>query len=235
MNLLDMKRKNSLMIYQSIISGANTIDAISKERGISRLTISELARELEARNIIDISKPRRNMVGRRRFIYKPSHKYFSIFIEKQKEFFSAIAITTEGKAIERYDFPLNYENRTCQDVLDTYVLKKARERDDKEFCMAIYLLGAEKGEFVLTDDVILTTKEELIAKSMSNDSLTKLFVFNGQCIMSLYSHIHLSSLSKEELCKAINFHEILTFNGELYFESFEALKYAAIKNLEYLI
>lgn len=235
MNLFELKHRNALSVYQSILDGIDTLSGISKATGISLLTVSELANDMVRRELLDISKPKQDKVGRRVHRFKPSHKYFSIFIDKQAQYFSTIGISTNGIAVERFDYPLNYEKRTCQDVLTNHVLKRVKSSPSYKYCMAIYLLGAENDNFVLDDDIILINKEDLIAKSLADKNKAILLDFNGKCILSLYSNIHYTSADKETICKVLSFDSIYTFRGDLYYDSFEALTRIAKMNIESII
>lgn len=235
MNLAQLKRKNSVSIYQCILSNITTISAISKETGISQLTVCELANEMVKREILDISKPRRNIKGRRIHYFSPSHKYFSIFIDVQKNFFTTIGITTSGEAIERFDYPLNYENKSCQEVLDEYVMPHIRNSSNYKYCTSIFMLGDTNNALTVDSDVIKSTKEDLIAYSLADKHKIKLFDFNGRYIMSLYSHIHYPKVPKELLLKAIPFDEIISFQGDLYFDAFDALQLVSKEKLEEII
>ena len=234
-NLFDLRRENSLRIYRSIHRGKDALYSIAKETGISLLTVCELANILVAREILEIEKPKQNRVGRPRHKFTPSHKYYCIFIDKQKEFFSTIGISTNGSAIERFDYPLNFEKRSCQEVIEI-VLNRVYENPHYKYCMAIYLLGDDNEELNVPDNVIRTTKEHLIATSLADESKIRLFEFDGEkCILSLYSHLQYPKVSKDEICKIIKIDELYTFSGNLFFESFEALQKIAIINLENII
>lgn len=231
MNLAELKRKNSITIYQSILDNINTIYAISRTTGISNLTICELANEMVKRELLDISKPRRNVRGRRIHYFSPSHKYFSIFIDIQKDYFSTIGISTSGDVIERFDYPINYEGRDSQEVLTDFVIEHIRNSANYKYCTSIYLIGDKNNIYTVDEDIIKTTKEELIAYSLADKNKIKLFDFNGKYIMSLYSHLHVPTCSKEQLLKAIPFDEICSFQGDLYFEAFDALQMISKENL----
>ena len=235
MNLNELKRKNSVSIYRAILDGFDTIAAISDETGICQLTVCELANELVSREILDMTKPRRNIRGRRIHHFKPSHKYFSIFIEVQKEFFTIIGISTSGSVIERFDYPLEYEGYSRQEVFDSFVLKRLYSSDNFRHCMAIYLIGDTGDELVVGEGVTKISKELLIATAFADKNKLKLFDFNGKYIMSLYSHIHHPTVGLTALTKAIPFDEICTYQGDLYFESFEALERITKINLESVI
>lgn len=235
MNLAELRRKNAVSVYRCILSSITTISAISKETGISQLTVCELANELVKREILDISKPRRNIKGRRIHYFSPSHKYFCIFIDVQKTYFSTIGISTSGEAVERFDYPLDYENRTKQEVLDKYVMPRIRTSLSYKYCTAIYMLGDENNTLSVDSDVIKSTKENLIAYSLADKNKMKLFDFNGKYITSLYSHLHYPTVSKDLLLKTIPFDEICSFQGDLYFDTFNALQLLAKEKLEELI
>ncbi len=231
MNLAQLRRENAISVYQAILNDINTISMISKATGISRLTVCEVANQLASRELIEITKPRRNMRGRRVHHYVPSNKYFSIFIDIQKQYFSAIGISTSGDVVERFDYPIRYEERDSQEVLNLFVMRKIRNSPNYKYCTSIFLLGDKNHTFTVDDDVIKTTKEELIANSLADKHKVKLFDFEGKYIMSLYSHLHFPDLPKEQLLKAITFDEICTFTGNFYFDAFEALKLIAREKL----
>ena len=232
MTISELKRMNTISIYQAILEGLSTIASISDATGICQLTVGELANELVEREFLDMTKPRRNVRGRRIHYFKPSHKYYSVFIEVQSKSFVTIGISTSGSVIERFDYPLDYEGYSRREVLERFVIKRLKQSESYKYCMAIYLLGDDKDEFVVDKEIIKTTKEMLIATSLVDKNKLKLFDFNGTHIMSLYSHLHIPTVGKAELTQAIPFDEICTFQGDLYFDTFDALQKIAMINLE---
>jgi len=235
MNLTELKRKNSVSIYRCILDGINTAIPISKITGMSQLTVCELANEMVKRELLDVTMPRRNVKGRRIHNFQPSHKYFSAFIDIQKDFICTIGISTSGSVAERFDYPINFENHTIQEILNKYVIKRLKSSKSFKYCLGIYLLGDDKNEYIVDDDIIKSTKENLIVSAFSDTNKAKLFEFNGKCIVSLYSHIYTPRVDKASLMKAIPFDEICTYNGDLYFDSFDALQRIAMINLENMI
>ncbi len=235
MNLTELKRKNSVSIYRCILDGIKTTIPISKVTGMSQLTVCELANEMVSRELLDMTKPRRNIKGRRIHYFQPSHKYFSVFIDIQKDFICTIGISTSGSVAERFDFPKNYEGNTVQQVLTEHVIKKLRNSSNFKYCMATYLLGDDNDEYVVDEDIIKITKENLIVAAFEDKNKAKLFEFNGKCIVSLYSHTYTPNADKSILMNAIGFDESCTYNGDLYFDSFDALQRIAMKNLENII
>lgn len=235
MNLTELKRKNSVSIYRCILDGINTTIPISKATGISQLTVCELANEMVRREILNMTKPRRNVKGRRIHNFQPSNKYFSVFIEIQEDFICTIGISTSGSVTERFDFPKNYEGKTTQQVLTEYVIKKLKNTSSFKYCLATYLLGDDNDEYVVDTDIIKTTKESLIVSAFEDKNKAKLFEFNGKCIVSLYSHTYTPQAEKSLLLKAIPFDEVCTYSGDLYFDSFDALQRITMKNLERII
>ena len=199
------------------------------------MTVCELANEMVDRELLDMTKPRRNIKGRRIHYFQPSHKYFSVFIDIQKDFICTIGISTSGNVVERFDFSINYEEKTTQQVLTDCVLKKLRNSPNYKYCMAVYLLSDGNDEYEVEENVIKTTKENLIVTAFADNNKIKLFEFNGSCIVSLYSHTYVPKVEKAILLKAIPFDEICSYNGDLYFDSFDALQRIAMINLENLI
>ena len=127
MNLTELKRKNSVTIYRCILDGINTTIPISKITGMSQLTVCELANELVKRELLDMTKPRRNVKGRRIHNFQPSHKYFSVFIDIQKDFISTIGISTSGNVVERFDYPICYEDKSTQRILTECIVNRLKK------------------------------------------------------------------------------------------------------------
>ena len=235
MNLIELKRYNTLSIYNEILKGKNTINALARELEISNLSVCKLMRNLQRKGIIEISAPPRDYRGRRCFVYTPSHKYYSIFIDKQADAFCVIGISTNGKANIRFDFDINYGGKTAQEVFDSCVLDEIKNSPEYQYCLAIYLCGLNIDEIETDDTVIKTTKGEIIVEAYKDESKIMLFEINGRLILSTYSHVSFPTVTKEALSEAIPIHEVLTFAGELYFETFNALCNISARNLEKII
>ena len=235
MNLTELKRKNSVSIYQCILNGANSIIPISETTGLSRLAVSDLANELVERGILDMTKPRRNVKGRRIHYFQPSNKYFTAFIDVQSEYICTIGISTAGKVTVRFDIAKNYERQSTQQVLTDFVIKRLKESPNYKYCLAVYLIGNEIDELTVDESIIKTTKEDLIVSAFSDKNKAMLFEFNGKLVVSLYSHTYVPTLDKRTLMKAIPFDEICSYDGNLYFESYDALQRIAMINLEKFI
>lgn len=235
MNLSELKRSNCVSIYRCILQGINTIIPIAKEVGICQLATCELLNEMVSREILDMTKPRRNVKGRRIHHFHPSNKFFSVFIEIQQEYISTIGISTSGHVTERFDLPKNYEGHTVQEVINDYVLKNLKKRPNFKYCLAIYLLGDDKNELTVESEIIKTTKEIMIVSAFSEANKAMLFDINGKLVVSIYSHTYIPTVDKNALMSAIPFDEVCTYEGDLYFDCFDALQRIAMKNLENLI
>ena len=235
MNLFELRKQNSLAIYDAILSGINSATGISKATGLTVMAIWSICRKMAEKEIIEMTSPKRDSVGRRPYKYKSSHKYYSYFIDRQSKFFSTIAISSDGISVDRFDYPINYQGKTAQVVLVENVLHRIRSNPNHKYCMAIYLINGENDGFVLDDDITMVNKEEIIAESLAFKDKTTLFDFNGKLVMSLYSHIHIPNVDIDTLCKAIKFDEVYTLRGDLYYETFESLKRIARLNIEKVI
>lgn len=235
MQLYEMRHNNAVEVYRAVLNGDNTHSKISKSIGISRLTVCEITNEFVKRDILDIAKPKQDKRGRRTHIFKPSHKYYSIFIDKQERYFSTIGISTNGEATIRFDYPVNYEKRTSDQVLNELVIPRVKNHPSFKYCMAIYLLGNDLDELTVSEDVIKISKEDMIAQALADENKIRVFDFNGKYIVSLYSHIYYPTVSLEALCNALPVDEVLTYRGDLYYECFDALTFVTKNNLEDMI
>lgn len=235
MTLAELKRKNAVSIYRSILDGYNTIISISKVTGISQLTICELANEMVKKELLDMTIPKREAKGRRAHCFLPSHRYFTAFIDVQKDYICTIGISTSGSVVERFDFPINYEGKSTNDVIKEFVISKLKNSPNFKYCLAIYLLTDDTVSYDIDASVTKITKEELIASAFSDRNKAILFDFSGKYIVSLYSHNYSPTADKNTLISAIPFDEICTYEGDLYFDSFDALQKIAMKNLENII
>ena len=224
MTLHDLKRMNSVSIYRAILNGKTSIAAISARTGICNLTVGELANELVARNILEMTKPRRNIRGKRIHYFNASNKHFCVLIDMQSTYFVTIGITTNGSVVERFDYSLNYEGYSKQEVFDKFIISRLKQSENYKFCLGIYLIGDINNEINVDNDIIKTTKEVLLVNSMADETKLTLFEINGKCIMSLYSHIHFPTVGKKALVEAISFDEICTLQGDLNLETLNALE-----------
>ena len=235
MNLFELRKQNSLARYDAILSGVNSAVGLAKATNLSVMTIGAICRHMAKKEIIEMSSVKRDSIGRRPYRYKSSHKYYSYFIDRQSKFFSTIAISSDGISVDRFDYPINYQGKTPQDVLVENVISRIKSNPNHKYCMAIYLINGKDDCFVLDNDIINVNKEEIIAESLAVKNKTSLFDFNGKLIMSLYSRIHIPDVDIDTLCKAIKFDEVYTLRGDLYYETFEALKRIARLNIEKVI
>ena len=233
MKLSELKHHNYLKVYNSIVRGNDTHFKILKDTGISRYTISEITNNLVERNILEVTIPKRDEVGRRINKYKASNNYFCVFIDKQEKFFSTIGITTSGSANIRFDYRVDHNGLSAQEVFDKFVMNQIKKDEIFKYCMAIYLINGD--DLKTNNEVIKTTKESLIIESLTNTDKMILFEFNGRCVMSLYGRIHHTDTDKYTLSNDLEFDEIITLQGDLYYESFNALQIIATKNIEKII
>ena len=233
MKLSDLKHYNYLSVYNSIVNGNNTHSKILKDTGISRYTISEITNNLVEKNILKVSILKSSKAGRRTNIYEASNEYYCLFIEKQDDVFSTIGITTNGMSNIRFDFSINHDGLSPQEVFDNLVMNEVKNLDNLKFCTDIYLINGD--DIKTNESVIKATKESLIVKSLIDPNKMMLFEINNECIMALYGHIQFTKLNKFPLCDCLKFDEIITIQGNLYFESFNALKIIAMKNIERII
>ena len=99
--------------------------------------------------------------------------------------------------------------------------------------MRIFLINGDTVK--TTDEITKTTKEDLIISTLMKADKTILFEINNNCTMVLYGHIHHTELDKRELCKLFDFDEVITLQGNLYYESFNALQVLTRKYIEEII
>ena len=235
MNLLELRRHNTLNVYRQILKGRNTITSIARELNISRLSVSQLTSDLINRGILEKITPKRDMVGRRGYIFSPSFNHYSIFIDKQIDSFCIIGIATNGKVKERFDFSLNQDGHTMQYVFDNFVLPRIRRSQNYKYCTAIYLCGIDIDEIKVDESVKKSSITEIIVKAYADSEKITLFDFNGKYVLSLHSHIYYPNATKEEIYKILPVHDYLAFDGGLYFECFNALQILTAGDLEAII
>ena len=233
MKLSELRHLNNLKVYSAILQGNDTHSKIIKCTGISRFTVSEITNDLVRRNFLNLSIPKRTEVGRRINKYSATNKYFCIFIDKQDDCFSIIGIDTSGNANIRFEYSTNHNGQSAQEVFDNFVLYDIKNSEIFEYCMAIYLINGK--EIIVNDEIIKTTKEDLIVTSLSNTEKAILFEINNKCIMSLYGHIHYSDTDRYTLCKYFSFDEFYTIQGNLYYEAFHSLQILTKKAIEKII
>ncbi len=235
MDLIMLKQHNMINIYKEIIKGNNTISSIAKELNISNLSVSNLTSEMAKMEILKIISPKRDRVGRRSYVFSPTNRYYSVFIDKQAAFFRIIGIATSGRVTERFDIALNHNNNSVQEVFDNYVIKRLKTSPTYKFCMSIYLSGIDIDEIIVDDTVRKATREELIAESFIDNNKIMLFNFNTKYILSIYSHIYTPTVDIDTLSQSIPIHDYLSFQGDLYNETFDALQRLTSNNIEKII
>ena len=119
-----------------------------------------------------------------------------------------------------------------QDVLRDFVIPKLKNNPNYERCLGIFLITNGTDVLPREENITITTKEDLIVTAFSDKNKTILFEINGKLFVSLYAHIYVPTVDKQSLMNAIPFDEIYTYNGELYFEVYDALQRIAMNYLE---
>ena len=235
MNSLDLRRHNSSVIFQEILSGNNTVSGISRSTGISVLTVSNLIDDMVKRELLELYKLKEDNVGRRKNRYRPSDKHFVIFIEKCENYFSVFGISANNKMLFEFNYPIDNENYSYQDALTDLIENNIKRISCYNYCLKIFVSCDNIDEFHPIDDVVFTNINHLIATAYSDNNRSQLFEINDICILSLYSHIHTTSESAENVIKLLSFDDIYTFQGNLHFEKLNSLKIIVQRLIKKLI
>ena len=233
---IDIRKENCVAILKAIALRNNTTKLLQKATGIGSLTIWKITNDLSKRGFLTISRPARNIRGRRALHFDLCTDFYSIFVIEHPRIFSAIAINIEGRAIYRFDH-FKQRNLSLKEDIKTLVGKIRKAPMFKKHCVDVFCTCTDETNKYLPKDYIKTSIEDLIINGLSSEKYITLFKINNKITLSLYSHIvnPPNDASDLEIKRLLPVDELYYYKGELYDGVFDALQNHTIYNISKLL
>ena len=236
MEYSDLRKQNTLAIFNSITKGNNTLNAIASDVGISKMTACELTQELIKKNIIKVETIAQGRVGRRPNLYSVIDKYHCMYFEETEKSFCCISIDINGHVIDRFDHVFRKELSKKENVKLLFQ-KFRKKRIFGKYCIDVFAVCKDDTALLLPKNVIRTNKERIILTSLSENDKIILFKFGKKLVISAYSHIHYPKRGVGEITisKVFNIDKIYSFCDELYDGLFLAMQRHSLDKISHLI
>ena len=225
MELLDIRKQNTILKLNSVRNGNITLDLIAKDIGLSKMTVSEITRCLVAKNILEIQTEPQQRSGRRSNLYSIIDKYHCMFFEENRRGYSCISINTKGQVIDRFDYVFRNDINK-QENIKLMFKKFKKKRIFNQYCVDIFAVCEDDTAELLPKNVIRTTKEKMILTYLSENNKVILFKLGKQLAISAYSHIHFpkNHIGEVTINKVLSVDKEYFFSDELYDGVFLALE-----------
>ena len=236
MDIFDIRRQNIVNIFDSIMRGNNTLNAIAKDTGVTKMTASELTRDLISKGIIKYDTFPRTIRGKRPYIYSIVDNYHCMFFEETPRSFSCISLDVNGHVIDRFDHIFRKELSKKQNV-DILFQKFRKKPAFKKYCIEVLACCSSDTAKYLPKNVNISTKENIILDNLSERDKVVLFNMGSKIILSTYSHYHTVSKGVKEktINKVLNVDKVYTFHEQLYDGLFLAMQVRIINKLREMI
>lgn len=236
MEYTDLRRQNMLAIFNSIVNGNSTLNAISKDVGISKMTACELTQKLVKNNIIKVETVSQGRSGRRPNIYSLVDKYHCMYFEETVKSFCCISIDINGHVIDRFDhvFMSEYSKK---ENLKLLFKKFRKKRIFGKYCIEIFANCNDDTALLLPKNVVRTTKENIILSSLSEKDKVILFKLGDKLALSAYNHIHFPKKGVGEITanKVLDIDKTYTFCEQLYDGLFLAMQRYSLTKISQLL
>ena len=236
MEYTDLRKQNTLAIFNAIINGYNTLNAIANNVGVSKMTACELTQELIKKNIIKAGTVAQGKVGRRPNLYSIIDKYHCMYFEETEKSFCCISIDINGHVIDRFDHVFRKELSKKENVKLLFQ-KFKKKRIFGKYCIDIFAVCKDDTALLLPKNVIITNKENIILTSLSESDKIILFKLGKKLAISAYSHIHYPKRGVGEITitKTLNIDRTYSFCDELYDGLFLAMQRHSLNIISQLI
>lgn len=231
--MIDLKRKNMLRIFDSIVEGKRTLSDISEHTNISKITVCELTKALVDNGIIVKSTSKENRVGRRTNEYMLNRLHNCLYIEQAKRFFSCISIGTDGKVVQRIDYGIFFDipiERTITELME----KIHKSKEFNLYCLAIYVCCEDNVKQYFPKNVIFTNQQSFILEGFSDSNKVLLFNFGNEKVISAYGRLHYPNqeFTMKQLKTVLKVDKSHNFEKGIYYGIFQSIKLHTLMHLK---
>jgi hypothetical protein len=236
MNRTDIRKNNLILIINAIKEKSKSLDELSEELKISKVTAINLTKMLVEKNIIAVDTVLENKTGRPTNYYRIENKCHTMFFEQTNKSFRCISIDLCGRVVDRFDFVI-IPRLSMQANVEILYKRFKSKHDFGKYCIDVFASCSNELIKYLTKTTKIMSKEEIILTCLSEKDKAILFKLGNKYSMSLYSHIQIpqKGIGEKILHKAIKFDKIYKFSHELYDGIFLALEKHSLKQLDKLI
>lgn len=237
MNMLDLHHKNCIAVFNAIQNNYCTAKSIIKETGLASGTVSQILNELIARKLV-ISESKTG-IKNSYFKYSINSDAYIIYIEKRGKYFHFIYISPYGDAIKDFKFPVEYNYLTPSYSLD-YILKVLKLEENYINCKGIYISNTNLEDVNIFDSSIkIIDTFNMLLEQYTNDYEINFVEYNDKKVLILYSNIHFTEASYDDISKILNINNHIVFDEnkkyDFIFNSLTCISSNAIKNDIYSI
>ncbi len=235
MLLSDLRHTNSLLVFHSIVKGMNTLEEISDDSKIAKITTNEILHDLENRKIITSYTNSKKPVGRPTKLYAISDLYNILYIETNPTYIVGAVFNAYGDKISELKVEINVlfpEKSALNKIINHFITSEIYK-----YTLETLLLYSNIDTQALQIPVTPTTTCDLILKSLClNNNKTKLIsLFNKKALLvnSNYKYVDVSA---EELEKYLVIDEkIEIIPDDIPYEILESFTRIIVNHLEKLI
>ena len=220
-----------MKIFTAIIKGSHTLNDITENSKIGRLSVWKILDEYAKKGILDIEKPARKSVGRREFHYYLSKKLHCMYFEECPRSYSCISINIEGNVVDRFDHAKRRDLTVEEDLRILYKKLRANKLF-KKFCVDIIGVCTDEIQKKLPNSIIKTTRPELIFNILSEKDKIILFEIDGKLTTSAFGNTiyHNDDVTEDKIREILPIDKKYVFKDELD-GVFEALQRHSIEKL----
>lgn len=236
MEFNDLRKQNALAIFNSIVNGNNTLNAIAQDAGISKMTACEITQLLIKKNIIKFETMPQGKAGRRPNVYSIVDNYHCMYFEETEKSYCCISIDINGNVIDRFDHVFRKELSKKENVKILFQ-KFRQKRIFGKYYIDVFADCNDETARYLPKNVIRTNKEEIILSNLSEPDKIILFKLGKKLVISAYSHIHYlqKGVGEKLTNKVLNIDKTYTFCKELYDGLFLAMEKHSLHKISQLI
>jgi len=235
--LYDIRRRNLLKIFKSILNGNDTVKTIHSDTGIGQLTVWECTKTLTEMRLIDVTRPKQETRGRRTMHFSVSGKFYAVYFIEHNENFSCLALNSKDKVVARFEHVKRRDFTTLKDSVKAFCGKIRKIPDFYRYCVGVYGTCSEKVATLMPKSFNLVSKEDLIIEGFSSEDKISLIKINDKITVSYNGRLYNppDDVDVENIKKVAPIDEYCEYEGELFYGIYDALIRIISKNMLKLI
>ncbi len=200
MVLSDLRHLNSLLVFRSIVNGMNTLEEISDDSKVAKVTTNEILHNLEKRNILTSYTNTKKPVGRPTKFYDVSNLYNILYIEVKPRSVVGALFNVNWDVVSKLEVEINelFPEKSALNKIITHFTKS----EYYKYTIETLLLYSSIDPQTLDIPVTPTTTCDLILRSLSlNNNKTKLITLFDKKALLVNSNYKYIDIPTEELEK----------------------------------
>jgi hypothetical protein len=230
MELHSLRKDNTVKVLYSIQNGNDTIANISNDTALSQMSVSKIVKELIAKNILEITKPKRSISGRRTMKFSISNRFYVAYAEEHEGGFCVIMINAKEDAVDRFDIQHRIGEIGYIRTFTKFVLRK-----DYRDCVGVFMDFSNPNPPRIPTNFIKMSKTEIIINAFSDENKIIFFKTKDNLILSIYGKTIYSNCSVEDAKKVLPMDELYEIDENKYDLLFQAMAKLTVKRILSLI